>query len=229
MAESHIGGVTLGPLTMTAHAVTRTNHSIPYLLGAARNSRLVGQVESANSGQEFGNFWEEMRDHAVSCVLLADAAIESYANELFGDASRLFPQQFLAGLDLLWDELEKRKSSLEKLDLALTLRNKPKLDRKLPLLKAIHALGRLRNELTHFKPEWSHQQKKQLNVSSDLAGHFQPNQWMQNESIFPRAWVGHSFTVWAVNTTVEFLKHFEAQADLIDRTAWQDFHSRLAP
>jgi len=170
-----------------------------------------------------------MRDHAVSCVLLADAAIESYANELFSDASKIFPQEFLAGLDMLWGEIERKKSSIDKLDLALTLRRKSKLDRKLPLLKAIHALGRLRNELTHFKPEWSHQQKKQLSISSDLADHLQPNQWMKKDSLFPSAWIAHSSTVWAVNTTIEFLKHFEAQADLVGRTAWQDFQSRLIP
>lgn len=216
------------PDTMKMTLVTRTNHAIPYLMGAARNSRLVGQVESANSGKEFGDFWEEMRDHAVSCVFLADAAIESYANELFADASKIFSPQVTAELKNDWAKVE-RKSTLKKLDIALTSRNKPKLVGGAPILQAIGALGCLRNELTHFKPEWSNEQKVQLDVSSRLADYIQPNQWMQNESIFPSAWVGHSCTVWAVNTTVEFLKHFEAQADLIDRTKWQDFQSRLAP
>jgi hypothetical protein len=213
---------------MTAHAVTRTNHSIPYLLGAAHNSRLVGQVESANSGKEFGNFWEEMRDHAVSCIFLVDAAVESYANELFADASAIFPKHFVAGMKLLSKEIE-RKRTLEKLDLALTLRGKQKLSHKLPLLKAIDALGDLRNELTHFKPEWSHEQNVHLKVSAKLKAYFQPNQWLASEPIFPRGWVGHSCTKWAVNTTVEFLQYFEKQADLMGRTNWQAFQSRLIP
>lgn len=218
----------MGPLTMTAHLATRTNHSIPYLLGAARNSRLVGDVEKANVGSEFGSFWEEMRDHAVSCIFLVDAAVESYANELFADASGVFPQQFVAGMKLLSKEIE-RKRTLEKLDLALTLRGKHKLSQKLTLLKAMEALGVLRNELTHFKPEWSHEQNLHLKVSDKLKPYFQPSQWMANEPIFPRGWVGHSCTAWAVDTTVEFLQHFEKEADLVGRTNWQAFASRLIP
>lgn len=223
-AESGSFKVETGAATMA----TRINSAIPYLMAAARYSRLVGQVESTNAGRDFGDFWDEMRDHAVSCVFFADAAIESYANELFADASRLFPQQFIAGLSLLWSDIE-RKNSLEKLNLALSLRNRPKLDRRLPLLKAIGATGRLRDELTHFKPEWSHEPKKHATISSVLSGYFQPNQWMQSELVFPRAWVGHSCTTWAVNTAIEFLKHFEVQADLTTRTRWQDFQSRMTP
>jgi hypothetical protein len=207
----------------------RVNQAIPYLLGAARYSRLVGQVEAANANSQFGEFWEEMRDHAVSCVFFADAAIESYANELFADAPKVFPSQFIPGLELLWDELERRKSSLDKLDLALSLKGKPRLDRKLPILKSVYALGRLRNELTHFKPEWSHDPKKHINISNDLEGFFTTSVWFKNETIFPRAWIGHSCTVWAVQTSVGFLKEFEKLADLTDRTDWKAFESRLTP
>jgi len=215
--------------SMQATLSTRTNQAIPYLLGAARYSRLVGQLETVNANKEFGDFWEEMMDHAVSCVFFADAAIESYANELFADAPHVFPQQFIAGLDLLWGDLERRKSSLEKLDLALSLRNKTKLDRKSKILKSVNAVARLRNELTHFKPEWSHEPKKHVNISDELKGYFATGAWMKNEPIFPRAWVGHSCTVWAVKTTVEFLKEFEKLADLTDRTKWTDFEGRLIP
>jgi hypothetical protein len=229
MVEVRLVGVSAAAATGQAVLVTRANQAIPYLLGAARYSRLVGQLETANANKAFGDFWEEMRDHAVSCVFFADAAIESYANELFADAPRVFRAEFIAGLDLLWGELERRKSSLDKLDLALSLRNKPKLDRKSPILKSVNALGRLRNELTHFKPEWSHEPKKHLNISDDLKGYFATSVWFKNEPIFPCAWIGHSCTVWAMNTSIGFLQEFEKLADLRDQTNWKDFQSRMTP
>jgi hypothetical protein len=219
--------ITLQPLTVQATASTRAYAAVPYLIGAARFSRLVGEIENANSTKEFGDFWEEMRDHATACVFFADAAIESYANELFADANKVFPSEFIAGLDLLWSELERKKSSLEKLDLALSLRDKPRLDQKTDILKAVKALGRLRNELTHFKPEWSHNNKKHKSISNELKSYFAASVWLKNEHLFPRAWVGHPATVWVVETAVAFLKEFERQADLTDRTNWQAFAGRL--
>lgn len=209
-----------------AQISTRQNQAIPYLLGAARYSRLVGRIETANAGHDLGAFWDELQDHAISCVLFLDAAIESYSNELFADAAQVFPVAFIPGLQVLWSELEKQKSSLDKLDLALSLRGKSKLNRKLPLLKAVHALGSLRNEMTHFKPEWFDRQDKHLKVSSKLAGFFTPSPWFPNESLFPRAWMSHSCTKWAVATAVDFLQHFEQCADLTNRTNWASWQSR---
>lgn len=221
-----------GQLKLEGMQVTlsyRVNSSIPYLIGASQYSRLVGEIETANASAQFAAFWEEMMIHAISCVFFANAAIESYANELFADAPKVFPPQFIAGLNVLWAELERRKSSLEKLDLALSLRSKPKLDQKTTLLKSVKALGRLRNELTHFKPEWSHETKKHASVSDELKGYFGPSAWMKNEELFPRAWVGHAATTWAVQTAVAFLKEFEKVADLSDRTNWKAFEARLVP
>jgi hypothetical protein len=220
-----------GSLQMVGMQATlsyRVNTSIPYLIGAARYSRMVREIETANASAAFGEFWEEMRDHATSCIFFADASIESYANEIFADAPKVFPAEFIAGLDVLLGELERRKGSLAKLDIALSLRNKPKLDRKSAALKAVNALGRLRNELTHFKPEWSHELKQQVTVSEQLKGYFPPSVWINNEQLFPRAWVGHAATRWAVETAVSFLMEFEKLADLPDRTNWSAFDARLS-
>lgn len=229
MAEATVRGGSSFGVTMRATLSIRVNHAVPYLIGAARYSRLVKKIEAANANSALGDFWDEMRDHAVSCIFFADAALESYANELFADAPKVFPVEFVPGLELLWGELEKRKSSFDKLELALSLRNKPKFNRKLPLLKGLEALGRLRNELTHFKPEWSHKLKKHHAISSSIQGHFQPSGWFPGEPIFPRAWVSHSCTEWAVNTSIDFLKEFENAADLVGRTDWAAFQTRLTP
>ncbi|MBR0700141.1 hypothetical protein JQ599_09540 [Bradyrhizobium diazoefficiens] len=226
--------------TMTAHfgehdadelhgvLSTRVNNGLPYLMAAARFSRLVGASEQAN-GPSFGDVWDELRDHATACLFMTDAAIESYANELFADAAVIFPAELHAGLDLLWSKIEKRETTFDKLDLALELRGKPKLDRKSKEFKAVMLVNRLRNELTHFKPEWSHQRKKHKSLSEELKGLFVLNPWFANEGAFPQGWVGHSCTVWAVTSAVTFLLDFEAQAGLANRTPWSAFQSRLVP
>jgi hypothetical protein len=53
--------------------------------------------------------------------------------------------------------------------------------------------------------------------------------WFKNEPIFPCAWIGHSCTVWAMNTSIGFLQEFEKLADLRDQTNWKDFQSRMTP
>ncbi|MCK1407624.1 hypothetical protein [Bradyrhizobium sp. 76] len=215
-------------LSMQASLSTRENHGVPYLMGAARFSRRVGEVEIANSGQPFGNFWEEMRDCATACVLMSDAAIESYANELFSDAEKIFPPEFVAGLDLLKADVEK-KNVFEKLDLVLVLRGRDKLDRGSSSFQAVKMLGLLRNELTHFKPEWSHKKQRHLVVSEKLRGLFTLNPWFGREGAFPSAWVSHSCTIWAVTSAIKFLQEFEDLADLPGRTPWPAFQDRLIP
>ena len=111
---------------MKAELSIRVNAAISYLLGAARFSRMVGKIEGDNASSPFGDFWEEMRDLATACVFFVDAAVESYANEIFADRARLFSDS-TEDLDRRWDKLE-RRNSFTKLNVALKLRRKPPLD-----------------------------------------------------------------------------------------------------
>lgn len=60
------------------------------------------------------------------------------------DAEKIFPPQFIAGLDLLKSEVEK-KNVFGKLDLVLALRGKDKLDRGVTAFQAVKMPGLLRN------------------------------------------------------------------------------------
>ncbi|WP_439402595.1 hypothetical protein ACNJYA_09270 [Bradyrhizobium sp. DASA03068] len=215
-------------ISMSFTARLRTNFAIGHLLAAARFSRQTGSVQSAHQNDDFGDWWEEMLHNSVACLFLATASLESYANELFADRETVFPGLPAHVTDKVW-ELSERKPPLEKLDIVLELKQRLALDRKADLYKALLAVVRLRNELTHFKPEWSDEADKHKKISDVLRGQFQyDDRHFKTEDIFPRAWAGHGCTSWAVKTVTAFLKEFEILADLAGRTDWKAFEARLA-
>lgn len=211
----------------SVNAAYRINFTYPYLLGAARFSRLVGQSELVNSSGGWGDWFEEMSDNALACVFFADAAIESFINEVFADAKDLFPPTTSQELKKNWKTVE-RKSTKNKMNLALDYLGKEKLDPVAITVQAFDALSLLRNKLTHYNPEWSNQAERHLEHSEELARWFRPNPVLAGENLFPRAWVGHSCTSWAVKTAIDFIKEFERRSDL-SRVYLNGLEKRLCP
>lgn len=221
-------GVSAGVATAKATITTRTNLAMPHLMAAARFSREVGAIEVANAGAPFGPFWEDMRDYATASVLMSAASAECYANELYSDREKIFSAHDATVLSKFWETFEK-KSTFEKLDFALTLRGRPALDRSSSLAKSMEKLITLRNALIHFKPEWSHELNRHKKVSQSLANEFVPANVTKDTFIFPRGWVGHSCTVWAVTTVIDFIEDFERRADLVGRTERTKWGPKLTP
>jgi hypothetical protein len=143
----------LDSIIINATARTRVNLAVPHLLSACGFSRQVRQMEEAHLGEPFGGFWEEIFAHATASILLTVAALESYINEVFSSYDSNFPGFSPEVLGKLWDVYE-LKPILDKYELALCLRNAGALDRGLPPVQDVALLIRLRNALTHFKPEW---------------------------------------------------------------------------
>lgn len=198
--------------TDTATATVRTNLSIQHLLGAARFSRQVAEIEAANAGRPFGGFFEEILWFASACVLSSVAGLEAYANELFVDRSEHFPELSANIADKLW-ELFEQKPLLEKFDMALLLKQRPLLNRGVAPTQDVVALIALRNGLTHFKPEWDNEQAVHARISQQLGHRFVASAFLPNsEGVFPRRWASHGCARWAVASSFEFVREFEAQA-----------------
>jgi hypothetical protein len=224
-----VSGATFAVVGMSATLSVRVNYAINHLAAAARLSRNVGQIKANNDTTRFGDWWIDMRDNAVSCLFLTSACLEAYANELFADRDKVFPNIPPHAVEKVW-QLSERGPPISKLNIALDLLQKPKLDMASDLLKNISAVITLRNALTHFKPEWSHERDKHVKISDVLRNRFDYNQHLfQAEDIFPQAWIGHGCTQWAVDTTTNFLKHFESLAGLDDRTSWSAYGTQLTP
>ena len=198
--------------TDTATATVRTSLSIQHLLGAARFSRQVAEIEAANAGIPFGSFFEEILWFASACVLSCVAGLEAYANELFVDRSEHFPELRADIADKLW-ELFEQKPLLEKFDMALLLKQKPLLNRGVAPAQDVAALIALRNGLTHFKPEWDNELTVHARISQQLGNRFVASAFLPNtEAVFPRRWASHGCTRWALASAFAFVKEFEAQA-----------------
>jgi hypothetical protein len=216
IAEAGIA-IQLPPLKMQATGDTRVNMSVPHLLSAAIFCRRVRELEHANSGQPFGEFWHDIFANASGAVFAAIAAMESYANELFIDHKTVFPELRVEVMAKLW-ELFEQKPTLSKFEFAVLLKNGQTLDRSASPYQDVDAIIRLRNGLIHFKPEWFSAQEEHARLSRRLKHRVTPSPFFPaSEPLFPRGWTSHATTVWVVRSVVEFLLDFERRASVLPR------------
>ena len=212
-------------LTVTATARSRTNLALHHLFAACRLSARVKQIEAENAGQPFGEFWEEILQCSLGVAMLSVAALESYANEMYFEGAVLKPGINAAAAAEL-SEIVDKEQILRKYAIALAITSAKRMDMGTSNVQNAAVLIRLRNAVVHFRPEWFDDQDEHGKLSKQLASKFQPSPFLPNEPIFPRAWASHSFTVWALKSTVAFLDHFHFEAAL--PTPIEQFRTRLS-
>jgi hypothetical protein len=189
------------------------------MLAAALFSRSAGAIESANSGLEFGKFWEDIQSNAIGSILASVAGLEAYINEIFVDHDKVFPDIRQDVMKELW-KLYEQKKTLEKYDFALVLREGKRFDRGRSPYQDIAVLIDLRNALTHFKPEWGNEHNKHAKLSKAMKNKAARSPFFpDSEALFPRAWASHGTTRWAVDSVVSFVRDFEQLAGLPSRLA----------
>jgi hypothetical protein len=203
------------PDTATVFARTRSNFAVVHLLSAASFSRRVGDLEKEHRGETFGAFCEEILAYASATIFATVAGLEAYANELFVDHATTFPELRLEVMAKLW-ELYEQKSSLEKYEFALLLKGAPAFERGHAPYQDVFALIKLRNGLTHFKPEWSDERAEHAKISAILASRqiVSSEFYPAAEALFPRGWANHFCTAWAVRSVAAFIDAFERQTKL---------------
>jgi hypothetical protein len=203
-----------GAATVKATADARVNLSVPHLLSAASFSRRVRELQTEHSGKEFGEFWNDIFAAATATVFAAIAALESYANELFIDHEKVFPEIKPEIMAKLW-ELDEQKRPLEKFEFALVVKSGGSLDRGAKPYQDVAALVKLRNSLTHFKPEWFRQQEEHAKLSTALRNVATLSPFFRStEPLFPRGWASHATVVWAVRSVFDFIVEFERRAGI---------------
>lgn len=190
--------------------------AVPYILAASELARVVFEAERASSEEEFGPAFERIFGSSVACAIMATAALEAYANELFADRHLNFPNVSQDLVELLWTEFE-AKTLLDKFDLALQLRQRPRLKRGSQVVQSFDRLVRLRNSLVHFKPEWFDDPSTHEQLSKRLNGYLCRSRWLQSEQLFPRAWACSDSTSWLMRTAVAFISHFSNASGLPDK------------
>ena len=192
----------------------RMGFAVQHLLAAARFSRHVGRIEQENANTPFGPFFEEIIGYSCACVFSSVAALEAYANEVFADRAQNFLRTHPTIADTLWD-LSESEPVLNKFDVIAALLEVAKADRGSRPTQDVAAIIRLRNAITHFKPEWDDEEASHATLSDLLANRFDGTPFLNpNERMFPRRWMSHAGTRWAVESCLSFLTEFEARTTL---------------
>jgi hypothetical protein len=206
-----------GDATVEARGDTRVNLSVPHLISAATYAVQLRSIEAANTGKEFGEFWNDVFASATTTVFASVAALESYANELFIDHQTVFPELWPEVMAKLW-ELYEQKPPLEKFDFALVLKTGIALDRGANLYQDVATLIKLRNGLMHFKPEWFSEQEEHAKLSQALRYRATHSPLLPvQEPLFPRAWASYATSAWVVRSVLAFLLEFERRAHVPGR------------
>ncbi|MFC2079824.1 hypothetical protein ACFLSZ_07575 [Candidatus Bipolaricaulota bacterium] len=155
------------------------------------------------------------RAYVVGAIASAVMGLEACINEIYLDACDA-SQKNLAGLDesamsllaLWWIEIE-RRPILFKYQHSLLLLGKPVLPKGESLYQDTESLIRLRNALTHYKPEWDNSLDVHGNLQSRLRGKFTLNSLSTSANLwFPHKCLGGGCARWAVGAAEKFVRTF---------------------
>lgn len=199
-------------IKVTATARTRTNLALHHLFAACRFSARIHDLERENAGQPFGTFWEEILHNALGVATLTAASLESYANEMYFEGS-ILGESLSAPAAAEVAELIDREPVLRKYAVALAVRGGKRLDFGATAVQNADALIKLRNAVVHFRPEWFGEQQAHLKLSKQLLHKFLPSPHLSSEPLFPRAWASASFSKWAIESSIDFLRYFYAEVN----------------
>jgi hypothetical protein len=122
-----------------------------------------------------------------------------------------------------------RESIISKFNLVLQLRKGSSLDLGANVVQNVDLLIKLRNSVVHFRPEWDDERSTHEKLSSKLENRFDHSPYFTSEGLFPRAWATHSFSCWALKSTINFLEHFGRESGLDSKLGlYRDRFSQLS-
>lgn len=220
MAKIDLKATFSGSASVRANPSVMSNLSVWHLIAAADFAHRAGEIETMNAGKAFGSFYQEIASNVMGAIFFAVAALEASINELFKDSKTMISEQAEDLTQEIWDLFEQKTRLLDKYELALLLKGKGKLDRGIDIFANTTGLISLRNALVHFKPEWSHEQKKHKSIEAKLSGKFPVSPFMSaGDTFFPKKCMSYGCAEWAVKTALKFTTHFCNQAGLPDRFA----------
>jgi hypothetical protein len=201
-------------VSLSVTAKLRSNLSVRHMLAAAYFSRKASEIERANSGKPFGDFYDEIAWNVTAAIYFSVAALEADANEIFIDAHMYLPEYDKELLDTIWEMIEK-KTILEKYEMALFLKQKKRFDKGVSVYQDVDGLIKLRNALVHFKAEWSDEKNEHKKIENRLRGKFQLSPFLAGDTeFFPKSCMSHGCAEWAVKTALAFREFVSNEADL---------------
>lgn len=162
--------------------------------------------------------WDKARSYALSSVVLAVAALESFINEFYLEAidrsknvQRSLTNEQLSLLEQLWPEVEKFPV-LRKYQVALTAKGSESMSTATDPYQPAAALVALRNALVHFKPEWDYSLNEHQKLEARLKSYFRSSRLSnkaKGEMVwFPNKCLGAGCAMWSQATAKSFSERF---------------------
>lgn len=207
-----------GTLSITAYATGRViaNFAWQHLKAASTFRDHVVDLEHANSGQEFGAFFENIRTYASGCIMSAAASLEALINELFitpdGPLRQRLPDfeaEFWGRGGIEW------KPPLEKYQIALDMLGHARLNEHEPIYRNAWALVELRNALVHYKPTWDPDRQRKVELVEVLSGTYPTSPFLDGGADFvTMKSMSAGCASWVISTTVAFMRSFHDRAQI---------------
>lgn len=189
-------------------AQSRAVFAINHLRTARAAALRIREVESNNQGAGNGEHFDRIKLDASTVVVMAIAALEAYVGEVQFDPEKNFPSAPPGIARAVMDSIAGKASILDNLKLLCLLVNKP-LDKGSPVVQRVQALIKLRNELVHYKPDWSCTPgSKHQKIGREIEAYAIPTPFHPaDEPWLPNRWMSYGSAKWAVESVRDLVTH----------------------
>jgi len=194
-----------------------SNFALTHFNAAKHFSQKCGEIESANSDQPFGNYFEEISIYCSSSIISASASLEALINELYIAPGPLHDS--ISDFDtFFWGNSETRgfewESALKKYKKAINLLEKPSLSRDDEAYRNAESLIGFRNYLIHFKPLWDDEHRDE-SLEYSLSGQFEISKFVDEGANFlAMKCMTSGCANWAVQSVNNFVSYFSDRSQL---------------
>lgn len=195
--------------------------SFSHLRLANEMTRLSRELEEKLTPEKSQSGQELVKPYAIGGIMASVSFLEGNINELFEkivdkpsdykSLSEECKQEIIAW----WNENKSSRglSIIKKYQQLLLLCGKKKFKGNNELFKSVNLLIRLRNDLTHYKPEWNTTESEIDDIpespqkfQDELRGKIKPSKFFEFTSnpFYPDKCLGYGSTKWALATAYEF-------------------------
>lgn len=204
----------------SVEAAILPNLAFQHMSGAIHFSDRIKYIEEKNIDKEYGAFFDEIIYSFVACITLATASMETFLNEAM---------VFLDMNDTLQELLQRQGNVLARYGYFISLQGGKKLDTSDEIYKNAEILRQFRNDLCHYKPEWSNKRKKHVSLEDKLPKLQRSLFISEGNTLFPLGCMSYPYSRWAVKSSYDFIYQIFDFVDF-DRSCkalWTDLGTRI--
>lgn len=188
----------------------KTGFAPSHLKIATKSARIAYDIEQANSGAEFGPWFDGILEVVPVSIVMAAAALEANANELLqdmidGHAEILLTRSRARLLKELKDD-RFGNAMIKYRRLALLLDKEP--DEGTPAWQSARLLVRFRNEFMHFKPAWDDEDIHTGDFVVRMRSRVRTVDAYERNFMFPYGLMTYDCARWAVTSVLAFSAEF---------------------